>query len=103
MKRSERIYQQAFHSILWASLLLVSGIALGVWAVVAFLSGNPMLSVVSVAAAAAAFYASLLKFEDAMRSTKLAEIESLYELRSSIRPRIESPTNHTKTCKISTP
>ena len=88
MKRSERFFRNARHEAMVGAMFLTASVAAGVWAVAAFQSGNVSGGTALIAGAAIALCLASLHGREFVRCWRIAERESLWELRSAIRPRI---------------
>lgn len=88
MKRSERFFRTARHEAMMGVMFLTVCIAAGVWAVAALQSGNVSGGTALIAGAALALCLASMHGRECVRCWRIAERETLWELRSSIRPRL---------------
>ena len=89
MKRSERIYRDAWRKFSFGILIVILAVCAGVWSVAATLeksaaSGGVLLFVV----VAAGLYLSGRQFRETARLVRNARIERRIEREQSIRPRV---------------
>lgn len=88
MKRSERFFRNARHEAMMGAMFLTVCIAAGVWAVAALQSGNVSGGIALIVGAAIALCLASIHGREFVRCWRIAEKESLWEMRSAIRPRI---------------
>jgi uncharacterized membrane protein YcjF (UPF0283 family) len=88
MKRSERFYRIARHEGRMGLLFLTVTIAAGVWAVATYQTGNVLGGTALVAGGAIALCLCVLHGREFARCWRIAERESLWEMRAAIRPRL---------------
>lgn len=88
MRRSERFFRNARHEMMLGAMFSTVSIAAGVWAVAAFQSGIVSGGTGLIAGAAIALCLAGIHGRECLRCWRIAEKESLWELRASIRPRL---------------
>ncbi len=88
MKRSERISRAARHELARGAMFSTAGMAAGVWAVVAYQSGNVLGGTGLIAGAAIALGLGCLHGREWLRLRRMVRVEAHWETLRAIRPRL---------------